>query len=658
MKMNFQKIFLVMTGALALATLSCKKFIKEELVTTLTEDYYKTDAGLEDLVKSAYAPLQWRFSGEQSYAMHNFGTDEFREGDQFNNVRYNDYDANLNSNDPFVNDLWTNNYAGIRRCNQGIELITAYNNTTSKVLGTQAQKDLRIAELRALRGLYYFQMVQQFGAIPIITQVPDEPQYEFARAPVAEVYKQIISDFRSAGPSLPWRYASADRGRATRAMTYHFLAKAYLTRGSAVNDQRGQKPTDMDSVIAFSDSVITKSGHALEVDYGNLFSAAYADGKVPPLGENGAPPTGSKSKVDENNGSNEIIYAAQFSSNLNLSTAANNQTHLFYPSAYDANIPGLVRDFFNGRPFRRLRPTDYTIDIFDKVNDSRFWKSFQTVFYRNVASNSNLATFTAANAPDPSLIGKPRVGLGDTTAIYIVNPLTRPLSAAEISAMRYYSVFARYRLVSGTDITTDYSGNKYLTLVKFADPIRLTTTNNEARGIRNGTFIRLAETYLMIAEAYGRKGNYAQALNYVNTLRKRAAFKSGETRTWQIWRYLGGPTTLDDTQNNNQATMTLFSTNAPGEQYPASASTTEARFIHFMLNERTRELCGEFYRWEDLVRTETFFERTRAYNPDISASFSQNHKLRPIPLLQMLSQTTNGHPMTPQDMQAYQNPGY
>jgi len=102
----------------------------------------------------------------------------------------------------------------------------------------------------------------------------------------------------------------------------------------------------------------------------------------------------------------------------------------------------------------------------------------------------------------------------------------------------------------------------------------------------------------------------------------------------------------------------LFSTNAPGEQYPASASTTEARFIHFMLNERTRELCGEFYRWEDLVRTETFFERTRAYNPDISASFSQNHKLRPIPLLQMLSQTTNGHPMTPQDMQAYQNPGY
>src|SRR5215218_4938165 len=134
MKMNFQKIVWMAVGAFTVTFASCKKFIKEDLVTTLNEEYYKTDAGLEDLVKSAYAPLQWKFTGEQSYAMYNFGVDEFREGDQFNNVRYNDYDANLNSSDPFVNDLWTNNYAGIRRCNQGIELISSFNNSTSKVL--------------------------------------------------------------------------------------------------------------------------------------------------------------------------------------------------------------------------------------------------------------------------------------------------------------------------------------------------------------------------------------------------------------------------------------------------------------------------------------------------------------------------------------------
>jgi hypothetical protein len=646
----------------ALCVLSCKKFIKEELVTTLTEDYYKTDAGLEDLVKSAYVPLQWKFIEEQSYAMHNFGVDEFREGDQFNNVRYNDYDANLNSNDAFVNGLWTNNYAGIRRCNQGIEMIAAYNNSSSKLLGTQAQKDLRIAELRALRGLYYFQMVQQFGAIPLVTVVPDEPQYEFPRASVAAVYQQIISDLRAGGSGLPWRYASTDRGRATRAMAYHFVAKAYLTRGSAVTDQRGQKTTDMDSAVFFANDVIVNSGHGLEADYGNLFNAAYPDGRVAPLGETGAPPVSSKAKIDANNASNEIIFAAQFSSNLVLGGAGrSNQTHMYYPSQYDAGVSGMVRDFYNGRPFRRLRPTDYTIDIFDKINDSRFFKTFQTVYYRNVAvtATETFPKFTVANAPNPGLVGKPRVMPGDTAGIYIVNPVSMPLLTDAIAAMRYYAVYARYKRATPTGaITTDYSPNKYLTMWKLSDPIRLTTTNNEANGIRNGTFARLAETHLIIAEAYGRKGDYTNALTYINNLRRRAGYKSGEDRSPQIWQYIGGPNTLANTETANLATAVLFTTNAASEIYPPSATSTELRFIHFMLNERTRELCGEFYRWEDLVRTETFFERTKLHNADISASFAQYHKLRPIPYLQMIAQTVNGKPMSPADMATYQNPGY
>jgi starch-binding outer membrane protein, SusD/RagB family len=658
MKKEFQKLTWAMAGIFLLVITSCKKFIKEELVTTLTEDYYDTDAGLENLVKSAYAPLQWSFTGEQSYCMYNFGTDEFREGDQFNNVRYNDYDANLNSNDAFVNGLWSNHYAGIRRCNQGIELIAAFNDPTSPLLGTQAKKDIRIAELRALRGFYYFQMVQQFGGVPLVTSVPATPQYEFPRATVAEVYNQVIADLKAAGPALPWRYVGADRGRATRAMAHHYLAKAYLTRGSAVSDARGQKPTDMDSVIFFANDVIVNSGHTLEADYGSLFNAGYPDGAIPPVGENGSAPLSSKSKIDANNASNEIIFAAQFSSNLALA-GLNNQTHLFYPSAYDAGIPGMTRDFFNGRPFRRLRPTDYTIDIYDKVNDSRFFKSFQTVFYRNVASNSGLAVFTAANAPNPSLVGKPRVGVGDTAAIYIVNPQSMPLLTSTISAMRYYAVFARYKQTTvGGTISTDYTGGKYLTMLKFADPIRLTTTNNEARGIRNGTFARLADTYLAIAEAYGRKADYGNALTYINALRNRAAYKANESRSPQIWQFMGGPNTLANTTATNQATMTLFTTNAPSELYPATVTSTADRFIHFILNERTRELCGEFYRWEDLVRTETLYDRTRLFNADISPSFAPFHKLRPIPYLQMIAQQINGQPMTPTQLAAYQNPGY
>ena len=169
---------------------------------------------------------------------------------------------------------------------------------------------------------------------------------------------------------------------------------------------------------------------------------------------------------------------------------------------------------------------------------------------------------------------------------------------------------------------------------------------------------RLDETILMLAEAYGRKGDYANALVQVNKLRTRAAYKANEERSPQIWQYMGGPATLASTDVANQATMALFTTNAASELYPASVTSTPSRFIHFMLNERTRELCGEFYRWEDLVRTETIYDRTRLYNPDVTASFAPYHKLRPIPYLQMIAQTQNGKPMTAAEMAAYQNPGY
>lgn len=662
--MKTKNILLPLIAVLILLSLgACKKFIKEELVTTLTEDYYKTDAGLENLVKSAYETLKWKFEGEQSYCLWNFGLDEFRVGDQFNNVQYNYYNTNLNANSPdgFMNSLWTVYYAGIHRCNLGIKLISAFNDPTSKVLGTDAQKNVRIAELKGLRGFYYFTLVQQFGPVPLITVPPDEVQTEFPRKPVAEIYNQVIADLKEAGPVLDWRN-NTERGRFTRSAAYHFLAKAYLTRASAVTEQRGQQATDLDNAILFADSVIKSSGHALETDFANLFNAAYAKHIVPRAGTDGNPPVASLADINSNNASNEIIFAAQFTQNLALaSTAGNNQTHLYYITQYDGGvaIPGMTRDFFNGRPFRRLRPTDYTIDIFDWKNDSRFFKTFQTVYYRNITSNSGLPTFTAADAPTPDVVGKPKVGLGDTAAFFIVNKPENALITSVIDKYRYYRTYARYKRVSdGAALISDWNENKYLSMIKFLDGVRLTQTNNEARGIRNGTYARLAETYLIAAEAYGRKGDYGNALTYINILRSRAAYKSGEKKNPHFWMYYGGAyNDLNSTSTQMQATADLWTTNAASEQYPPSASSADKRFIHFMLNEKTRELCGELYRWEDLARTETFYERTKLFNAD-AQGVQPTHKLRPIPLPQIISQTKNGQPLSQSDITAYQNPGY
>jgi hypothetical protein len=666
--------------ALAFITLfSCKKFVEEELVSTLTYDYYKTDQGLEDLVRSAYTNTRWKFENEQVYSLWNFGTDEFMIGDQYNYIFFNTYDpGSFNATHGFFDGLWTNNYTGINRCNLGIENIPAYNNPASKMLATEAAKNQRIGELRFLRAYYYFQMVQQFGSIPLVLNTSAGPRSDFAKASVPSIYEQIIGDLRFASQNLS--LSASEPGRAARGAANHFLAKVYLTRGSAVTDQRGQKATDMDSAAYFADQVISSNAYILEPDYMNLWRGVYPKGypnvTTAALGVDADPPyvTNYQSTVNSvdyaefqaSQASKEIIFAAQFSNVTSLNSSSGNRAHLFYMMQYDAGIPGLVRttDNFNMRPYRRLRPTDYTIDLFDRRNDSRFYKSFRTVYYRNngtsTAANNAVAKWTAADAPNGTLIGKPRYANGDTAALFIVNDKTTTLTEAELAnTTKYrYITFARYYRNAGGNLVEGNGPNKYLTLVKHLDPVRQTPNYNEERGVRNGILARLAETYLIAAEAYGRKGDYTKALTYINAVRQRAAYRAGEFKNPAVGRFDGGtPGDVTSTAAQMVATDALFTTNSPREQYPATVSSTADRFIHFMLNERTRELCGEFYRWEDLVRTETFYARTKLFNAD-ATELKEFHKLRPIPSVQIDATTIEGRSLTADEKKAYQNPGY
>ncbi|MFD2162107.1 RagB/SusD family nutrient uptake outer membrane protein [Paradesertivirga mongoliensis] len=667
---------------LVIGSVSCKKFVEEELVSTLTFDHYKTDVGLEDLVESAYVPLRWKFNGEQSYALFNFGDDEFILGDQFNNSHYLQYSNRLDPNEALLNGLWINHYNAINRCNIGIDLIGAFNDPASTLLGTYDKRRQRIGELRFLRAFYYFTLVQQFGGVPLVLNSSNEVRTDFPRASTADVYKAIIADLIYAKDNLSPNTTLL--GRATKGAAQHFLAKAYLTRGSATSAEakaeRGTQPTDMDSTILHAKAVIA-GPYTLEPDYMNLWNGVYPNGYpntiTPAIGEQGAAPVGDYSKIKLSNSSKEIIFAAQFINNPVANgqneggTNIGNRVHEYFIMQYDDKIPGLVRDQFNGRPFRRLGPSDYTIDLFDRKNDSRFYKSFRTAYYSNTAITGNV--FTAANVPngDMSLVGKTKFGVGDTAAYFIVNDRTNPILTSDLAKYRFLA-FARWVKTSPTaEATRGYTAAKYLTLVKHLSPVRVNAVVNEESGVRNGIYARLGETYLILAEAQGRKGLYGDALININKVRERAAYKPGEFKNPQTWKFDGGtPSNAVGTYPAFEATMDLFTTNAPSELYPVTVTTTEERFIHFMLNERTRELCGELYRWEDLVRTETLYQRvnqnngtyvkdgiTYKYNPD-ATGIQPHHKLRPIPQQQIELTTSGGSALTADQKKTYQNPGY
>jgi hypothetical protein len=610
--MNKIKILFVSAALLV----SCGDFLEEETVGVATPGLLNSEAGVESLVQGAYNTLRYQFNGEQSFTLWNYGVDEYIQAADGQNKFVDAYTNQLNSTFTMFHDMWAAYYQGINTCNMALEGIP---NVAGEggALSTDQGKANRIAEMRFLRGYYYFMLVQQFGAIPISLEATQGVRLEFPREPVANVYQVILSDLRAAEAVLP--ETQTQRGRITKGAARHFLAKVYLTRGSAVTEARGQKTTDMDSAAYFADLVITSGRYTLMNDFADLWKVA-------------------------NEANTEVILAAQFNNNALLLANSGNRVHLYFQMTYDTK-PGMLRDIANGRPFRRLRPTQYTINVSDRRNDSRFYKNFRTAYFCN--NGANIPKWTQADADAgytvPANVGKNKFALGDTA--FFVTMDVAP-TAAQI-ASEPYTWYPQNR----------WSNSEFPTLLKWMDPTRLDVATEFAG--RDGLIARFGETYLIAAEAYGRLGNYTKAVEYINVLRKRAAYKAGEAKPTHFWKTEGG--TYGDVSSTEPAllvTEAYWDADVPLELYPPSATSKETRFVHFILNERTRELLGELHRWNDLVRTETFYERVQLFHAMAAPNVQPFHKLRPIPQAHIERVFQDGEPLDAEERAAIQNPGY
>lgn len=204
---------------------------------------------------------------------------------------------------------------------------------------------------------------------------------------------------------------------------------------------------------------------------------------------------------------------------------------------------------------------------------------------------------------------------------------------------------------------------------------------------RDVTMSRSGETYLMLAELKVRKGDYSGAMDDINVIRRRASWKEGENRSYYTdgseaartqpgadperldntllninTYYLSNPE-LDWTTAASDLQLKSFPDNLPAEDEAVLAdlgvSGQYQRALHFILNERTRELLGEWQRWETLSRTGTLVLRAKKFNKDATSIREGKSELRPIPQT-FLDQLKNDDGTNLSDSQkaAWQNPGY
>ena len=140
-----------------------------------------------------------------------------------------------------IQNTWATLYNGIYNANDFLERISvkmdSYSNT-DKQLAT-----IYIAEARALRALFYFELVRHYNRIPLMTntQMSYQDPKTFKQAEPEEVYKFIEKDLLYARDILPYAiddtYRSSNDYRLSKGAILGLLTKVYATwAGEPVKD--------------------------------------------------------------------------------------------------------------------------------------------------------------------------------------------------------------------------------------------------------------------------------------------------------------------------------------------------------------------------------------------------------------------------------------
>lgn len=587
------------------------------------DEVFATPQGMESLVNQMYYNFRWKYYGREDPVLYMEGS-----GDIWQNIAT-QYEygmqltrcVDLQGDRGQIANVWNRVYDNINDCNAIINRLP-----NCKGLTDEQTADFE-GEARFMRSYCYWWLVEFFGDIEMRTQETSSAVFTAYRTPAEQIYDEIIiPDAQRAAECLPVNPYNGNVGRSTKKAAKALLARVLLTRASYEAQGSAEQKAFYEKALAAANDVInTKS--ALGIKLYNTYDEIW--------------------QAKNNKTNTEFLWVTSFSSNssLDADSKPNRVYRYFAPSIVgNAGITNSATSWEYPSEGKLMMPTYYFMKLWQDW-DARYDAIFQEEFPENSSRGFSWSATEAEKYKAPaSIVGKKAAK--DKTVLYFTN---KSLTEAEEEAYaakgiatvdidRLYKTEA-VNSYGGAKVrnpntnypeldenTTTYIAASFPRFMKYriwdreANGTFLLAAANGQFGFGDVPVMRYAEMPLIAAECNIALGNTSEAANIINR----------EIRNARVVR--------------------------PGHSLAEAQVSASDMTIDWILEERARELCGEWLRWFDLKRILSpqgkFAATIVGRNPSMRGDDCRQeyHALWPIPNT-FLDKLTNAEEFG-------QNPGY
>ncbi len=661
------KVYVTLAAtAFMLCATSCSDFLKEDNKVGETADLlYTTGTGIESLVASCYTYSRTWYGKEAALGLSEMGSDLFYYGFDNKQKSLNSYkitaeslDSNVSDN-PCLDQYWEAFFTAVNVCNTTLEYVP------KNAFLSEAKKTQHLGEAHFLRAFYYWHVVNLWGPVPYYKEAIKTASTEATRDTEESVYSNMLADLDDAAKELAgttlktssvhyWAvrafkarvllYAASWLGETSITTNKNYTGKNLYSLAkdeadAVINSGIATFYNKYSDVWTMTNEDVTKNSESI---WGVTYSSTFSLNVLPYRIKTDA----SGNYLDYNNiisrtgrstggGSAMLLMFIPKWSNAgadltDVFVRCTSITQTLTNSVTKAVITCGPTYSKYGRGFTRYVPTLYFVNLFNKnkLTDQRYDATIRDVY--TIAPGLELSSKKYTQMMDTALYfasvdgnsAKGQAMIARANKRYRIHTLVGgalplytsldPATALPTTTMPTLDPYGdgRYKNVA-------YCGDQsFIALKKFDTDVYNRSDNDKVTPEiydRDVMVLRLAEMYLIKAEAELKTSGSAAALTTLNVLRAKRAIAGKD--------------------NSLSGTVT----------------------IETILDERALELCGEQQRWFDLKRTKTLLSRVKAYNAQGAANIQEFHYLRPIPQAQM-DAVTNASKTVGTGF--WQNPGY